>query len=64
MEPDRRATTDIKVLCRDIAGVNLSIGYHNEHHENEYLNIAEWENTLNVVKEWLSEPNLERFALP
>ena len=63
-EPDRRSNTDIKILCREIAGVNLSVGYHNEHHENEYLNIAEWENTLNVVKEWLSEPNLERFALP
>ena len=54
-EPDRRATTDMKVLCRDIPGVNLSVGYHNEHHDNEYLNISEWENTLNVVKEWLSE---------
>jgi hypothetical protein len=62
-EPDRRSSTDIKILCRDIAGVNLSIGYHNEHHDNEHLKIAEWENTLNVVKEWLSEPNLERFAL-
>ncbi len=63
-EPDRRSSTDIKILCREIAGVNLSVGYHNEHHENEYLNVAEWENTLNVVKEWLSEPILERFALP
>ncbi len=63
-EPDRRFTTDIVTLCHEIAGVNLSVGYHNEHHENEYLNIVEWEHTLNVVKEWLSEPNLERFALP
>ncbi len=63
-EPDRRATTDIVTLCREIAGVNLSVGYHNEHGNQEYLNIAEWENTLNVVKEWLSEPNLERFAWP
>jgi hypothetical protein len=62
-EPDRRATSDIVTLCREIAGVNLSVGYHNEHHENEFLNISEWECTLNVVQEWLSEPNLERFAL-
>ena len=63
-EPERRATTDIVSLCRKIAGVNLSVGYHNEHHENEYLNIAEWGHTLDVVKDWLSELNLERFALP
>lgn len=62
-EPDRRATTDIVTLCREIAGVNLSVGYHNEHGNQEYLNISEWENTLNVVKEWLPEPILERFAL-
>ncbi len=63
-EPDRRFTTDIVKLCREIAGVNLSVGYDNEHHENEYLSIAEWEHTLNVVREWLSDPNLERFDLP
>ncbi len=63
-EPDRRFTTDIVTLCHEIAGVNLSVGYHNEHRENEYLNIAEWGHTLNVVREWLSEPNLDRFALP
>ena len=63
-EPDRKATTDIVNLCREIAGVNLSVGYHNEHGNQEHLNIAEWEHTLNVVHEWLSGPNLERFALP
>ncbi len=63
-EPDRRATTDIVTLCSEIAGVNLSIGYHNEHRNLEYLNIAEWEHTVNVVREWLSEPNLKRFTLP
>ena len=63
-EPDRRATTDIRLLCRDIPGVNLSVGYHNEHHEKEYLSIVEWEHSLDVVTEWFSEPNLERFALP
>jgi hypothetical protein len=63
-EPDRRSSTDIKILCREIAGVNLSVGYHNEHHENEYLNIVEWRRTHEIVSTWLSEPNLERFPLP
>ena len=63
-QPKPGSSTDIRTLCREIAGVNLSIGYRNEHHENQYLNIAEWEHTLKVVKEWLSEPLLERCSLP
>jgi hypothetical protein len=62
-QPKPGSSTDIRTLCLDIAGVNLSVGYHNEHGNQEYLNIPEWEHTLNVVKEWLSEPNLERVAL-
>ena len=62
-EPDQLFSTDIVTLCHEIAGVNLSVGYHNEHHENEYLSIVEWEHTLEVVKQWLSEPNLDRFPL-
>jgi hypothetical protein len=48
-EPDRRSTTDIRTLCREIAGVNLCIGYHHEHGNQEYSNVAEWEHTLNTV---------------
>ncbi|OQY09386.1 MAG: hypothetical protein B6I30_09910 [Desulfobacteraceae bacterium 4572_187] len=44
IEPDRSAYTDIVTICRDICGVNLSIGYHSEHCENEHLVISEWEN--------------------
>ncbi|MGO8819850.1 MAG: hypothetical protein ACLQT6_16965 [Desulfomonilaceae bacterium] len=63
-EPDQRATTDIVSLCRDIAGVNLSVGYHDEHHESEYLNISEWGHTLDVVRKWLSKENLQKFIIP
>jgi hypothetical protein len=63
-EPDRRSSTDIKTLCREIAGVNLSVGYHNEHHENECLSIVEWGHTLGVVQKWLFERKLPKFTLP
>ncbi len=62
-EPDRSSRTDIVTLCRDICGVNLSIGYRNEHSENEYLVLADWLNTLNICRKWLSESELPRFAL-
>lgn len=60
-EPDLGSSTDIRTLCRDIAGVNLSIGYQNEHGNQEYLNIAEWEHTLNLCGRWLAEKELPRF---
>ncbi len=60
-EPDRDRRTDIVVLCDKITGVNLSIGYYNEHHPNEYINIKEWHNTYQMLKNWISDDNLPRF---
>jgi hypothetical protein len=60
-EPDRRSSTDIRILCREIAGVNLSVGYHNEHGNQEHLNIAEWEHTLNLCCRWMTERELPGF---
>lgn len=61
-EPDRSSFTDITTLCRRIPGVNLSIGFYNEHTAQEYLVFEEWMNTLSMAKEWLSGP-LPRFSL-
>jgi hypothetical protein len=62
-EPDRLKHTDIVTLCRSITGVNLSVGYHCEHSENEFLVLDEWQNTLNVCRRWLREDRLPRFTL-
>ena len=56
-----KRSTDISELCRDITGVNLSIGYQNEHGNQEYLNLAEWEHTLNLCCRWMAERELPRF---
>jgi len=61
-EPDRDYSTDIVKLCRDITGVNLSIGYYDEHSCYERISISEWENTLRMLKNLLSE-DLPRFPL-
>ena len=55
-EADRRSSTDIRVLCRDICGVNLSIGYYNEHTEEEYLVVDEWYRTLTLLEAMLAPP--------
>lgn len=62
-EPDRERSTDIKFLCKAICGVNLSIGYHNEHTPQEYLVVNEWLHTLKMARDWLSQPDLPLFQL-
>ena len=62
-EPDRSSFTDIVCLCRDICGVNLSCGYHNEHTAKEYLVKTEWHRTLTLLRRWLAEEELPRFPL-
>jgi len=61
-EPNRHSFTDIVAICKKICGVNLSVGYYNEHSDREYLVFAEWQNTLNVCKQWLSK-SLPKFSL-
>ncbi len=52
--------TDIVVLCEEICGVNLSVGYEREHHPDETLNVSDWKNTLNVVRKMTGKP-LKRY---
>ena len=50
------ASTDICHLCKKICGVNLSVGYYHEHTNNEKLDILQWDNTLNLLKNMLKKP--------
>lgn len=47
--------TDICVLCKRICGVNLSVGYYNEHSSREILDFQEWFHTLATVQKLLKE---------
>ena len=60
-EPDKKSYTDIVTLCQRIAGVNLSIGYYDEHSAKESLVYDEWEKTLKVARKWLVEEDLPLF---
>ena len=50
------------IITELIAADYLSIGYHNEHSAQEYLNLEEWKNTLNLCRKWLADENLPRFS--
>ncbi len=58
----RTARTDIVALCRDVCGVNLSIGYYDEHTPAEKLVFDEWYHTLTLAERLLSEKQ-ERYPL-
>jgi hypothetical protein len=55
--------SDIAVLCRDICGVNISIGYMNEHRPAEVLRLDWWIRTVETCGQWLSKdlPKFERL---
>ena len=55
--------TDISIICPnwEIAGVNLSIGYENEHSIAEYLNINVMYDTISKVKDLLNEKSIPKF---
>lgn len=61
-EPNRSSHTDICTLCDEICGVNFSVGYYNEHTNNERINFKEWGNTLDMVKKLLKNEELPRFV--
>ena len=56
------SVTDISELCKDICGVNLSTGYYNEHTPRETLNVNQWLNTLNLIRNMLAE-KIPTFSL-
>jgi hypothetical protein len=58
----RTARTDIVALCGKICGVNLSVGYYDEHSPYECLVFDEWFHTLNVVYNFLKEKQ-EQYPL-
>ena len=59
-----KGRTDIIVLCRDICGVNLSVGYYNEHKPTERVVVEEWQNTLNIVRDMVSKPLIQYKLTP
>lgn len=62
-DDQKKGGCDLQVLCRNICGVNLGIGYHNYHTPGETLVLAEWENTLKHLTAFLSEEQ-PKFPIP
>lgn len=53
--------TDICVLCDPMCGLNISVGYYDQHMPTEHLIESEWTKTLETARKVLSQKNLPRF---
>jgi hypothetical protein len=60
-KPQEGSYTDIRVLCKKICGVNLSVGYYDEHRPEEKLIVDQMLNTLLVTRDMISKENLPQF---
>ena len=54
---------DLQILCRDICGANLSTGWHGCHTPREQLSLAQWEENLQNLTEFLAKPQ-PQFKIP
>jgi putative aminopeptidase FrvX len=52
---------EFKLKAPRVEMCNLSIGYYNPHQKSEYLNIKEFENTIEKVKKFITENKDEYF---
>ena len=55
-EEKRLFHSSINELCERICGANVSAGYHKNKRKGLFLNLAEWEHTLNVFRNFLKKP--------
>lgn len=53
--------TDVVALCKTICGVNMSVGYYNEHTPKECLVYKDWLKTLDATKDLIKDS--KRFEL-
>lgn len=58
----RGSFTDIRHICLRFCGVNMSVGYYNEHTSEEKLCVDQWYNSLQIAKTLLSG-KLQRYDL-
>lgn len=58
--------TDLGVLCKNICGVNLGVGYRGHHTNSEQLVLADWENTFHKVSAFLEgkQPRFRTLFFP
>jgi hypothetical protein len=63
VDSQRGGGCDLQVLCRDVCGANLSVGWWNWHTPKEQLDIAHWEENLHNIADFLAKTQ-PQFKIP
>lgn len=53
--------SDIRVLCKNVPGVNISVGFYDAHTSEESINTILWLETFTLTEKLLSENSLPYF---
>jgi len=61
-DDDKSGYTDIIVLCRDVCGANICVGYAHAHSTKEIISISAFQNTYGCMRKLLSQ-ELNRFPM-
>lgn len=63
IDSQKKGGCDLQILCRKICGANMATGWHFCHSPNETLVVSEWENTYNILNDFLAKSH-PRFPIP
>ena len=62
-DSQKRGGCDLQILCRDICGANLSVGWSGCHTPKEQLSLPQWEENLQILTAFLAKPQ-PQFKIP
>lgn len=62
-DSQKKGGSDLQILCRDICGANLSVGWQNCHTPREKLMVSHWESNYAALKAFLEKPQ-PQFKIP
>ena len=52
---NKKGGCDLQILCKSVCGVNVGVGYYNQHKSGETLVLDDWLNTYNAVTAFLKK---------
>lgn len=61
-ESANKGGCDLQVLCHNVCGVNIAVGYYNQHSASEFLRLEEWERAYAQLGEFLKKSH-QRFPI-
>ena len=62
-DSQKKGGSDLQILCQDVCGANLSVGWYVCHSSKERLSVADWDYNLGTLSSFLAKPQ-PQFKIP